>query len=234
LNRKQIARWFLKHHSAGRGPRTPDQRPVAISQPALLVLALNTSGALGHRMIGTALVDAVGPAPLIGWSEVEPWMLRQIYAVCSPTAPAQPEPRAATGLTPDTPWRPTRSRTGTRRRAPYGNRQTHLAGHPSRSDADRARSGGRHRRRRPCRDGRRGQGRPTASGVDVCPTFASRGRGRARTRRPQPGPWRRRIAARDRNSMPRQSRRRWHRRACAHGTRRASRSPGTVRCQYAS
>ena len=27
-------------------------------------------------------------------------MLRQIYAVCSTTAPTQPEPRAATGVTP--------------------------------------------------------------------------------------------------------------------------------------
>jgi hypothetical protein len=35
-------------------------------------LALNTSGALGHRMFGTALVDAVGPTLLIGWSEVGP------------------------------------------------------------------------------------------------------------------------------------------------------------------
>jgi len=66
----------------------------------ILTLALNTSGALGHRMFGTALVDAVGPALLIGWSEVGPWMLRQIYAVCTPAAPAQPEPRAATDLTP--------------------------------------------------------------------------------------------------------------------------------------
>jgi hypothetical protein len=53
----------------------------------ILTLALNTSGALGHRMFGTALVDAVGPALLIGWSEAGPWMLRQIYAVCSPTVP---------------------------------------------------------------------------------------------------------------------------------------------------
>jgi len=66
----------------------------------ILTLALNTSGALGYRMFGTALVDAVGPALLIGWSEVGPWMLRQIYAVCSPVAPTRPEPRAATGLTP--------------------------------------------------------------------------------------------------------------------------------------
>lgn len=61
----------------------------------LLTLALNTSGALGHRMFGTALVDAVGPALLIGWNEVGPWMLRQIYAVCSPTAPMLSEPRPA-------------------------------------------------------------------------------------------------------------------------------------------
>jgi hypothetical protein len=69
----------------------------------VLTLALNTSGALGHRMFGTALVDAVGPALLIGWSEVGPWMLRQIYAVCSPTAAPRPEPRLATGLTPSIP-----------------------------------------------------------------------------------------------------------------------------------
>ena len=56
----------------------------------LLTLALNTSGALCHRQFGTALVDAVGPALLIGWSEVGPWLLRQIYAVCSP-APHQPQ-----------------------------------------------------------------------------------------------------------------------------------------------
>lgn len=49
----------------------------------ILTLALNTSGALGHRQLGTALVDAVGPD-----------------AVCSPPVSVQPEPRAATGLTP--------------------------------------------------------------------------------------------------------------------------------------
>jgi hypothetical protein len=50
----------------------------------VLTLALNTAGSLCHRQFGTALVDAVGPALLIGWSEVGPWLLRQIYAVCSP------------------------------------------------------------------------------------------------------------------------------------------------------
>lgn len=66
----------------------------------ILTLALNTSGALGHRMFGTALVDAVGPALLIGWSEAGPWMLRQIYAVCSPAPIAQLEPQSATEPTP--------------------------------------------------------------------------------------------------------------------------------------
>jgi hypothetical protein len=31
---------------------------------------------------------------------VGPWMLRQIYAVCSATTPTQSEPRAASGLIP--------------------------------------------------------------------------------------------------------------------------------------
>jgi hypothetical protein len=35
----------------------------------LLTLTLNTAGAVGHRQYGTALVDAVGPALLIGWSD---------------------------------------------------------------------------------------------------------------------------------------------------------------------
>lgn len=69
----------------------------------ILTLALNTAGALGHRMFGTALVDAVGPALLVGWSEVGPWMLRQIFAVCSPPADVQPEHRPSAGLTPALP-----------------------------------------------------------------------------------------------------------------------------------
>ena len=56
----------------------------------VLTPALNTAGAVGHRQFGTALVDAVGPALLIGWSEVGPWLLRQIYAISSPVA-EQPE-----------------------------------------------------------------------------------------------------------------------------------------------
>ncbi len=65
-----------------------------------LTLALNTAGALGHGQFGTALVDAVGPALLIGWSEVGPWMLRQVYAACSAATPAQPEPRPANSVPP--------------------------------------------------------------------------------------------------------------------------------------
>ena len=56
----------------------------------LLTLALNTAGSLSHRQYGTALVDAVGPALLIGWSEAGPWLLRQIHAVCPPPAPPRP------------------------------------------------------------------------------------------------------------------------------------------------
>jgi hypothetical protein len=66
----------------------------------ILTLALNTSGALGHRMYGTALVDAVGPALLIAWSEAGPWLLRQIYAVRALTAPAQPETPTAAAAPP--------------------------------------------------------------------------------------------------------------------------------------
>ena len=60
----------------------------------LLTLALNTAGSIAARQYGTALVDAVGPALLMGWSEVGPWMLRQIHAVC-PAAPPQPEANPA-------------------------------------------------------------------------------------------------------------------------------------------
>ena len=59
----------------------------------LLTLALNTAGAIGHHQYGTALVDAVGPALLIGWSEVGPWLLHQIFAVCQATAPEPSAPR---------------------------------------------------------------------------------------------------------------------------------------------
>jgi hypothetical protein len=51
----------------------------------LLTLALNTAGSIADRQYGTALVDTVGPALLMGWSEVGPWLLRQIHTV-SPAA----------------------------------------------------------------------------------------------------------------------------------------------------
>jgi Protein of unknown function (DUF2637) len=57
----------------------------------LLTLTLNTADSVAHRQFGTALVDAVGPALLIGWSETGPWLLRQIYAVCAVTAPTLPK-----------------------------------------------------------------------------------------------------------------------------------------------
>lgn len=73
----------------------------------LLTLALNTAGAIGHRRFGTALVDAVGPALLIGWSEVGPWMLaseseqerhgaRTTWSSAMRTAPSTP-PMLSTG-----------------------------------------------------------------------------------------------------------------------------------------
>ena len=74
----------------------------------LLTLALNTAGAIGHRQYGTALVDAVGPALLIGWSEVGPWMLHQIYAVCQTAASelsARPQQKAAPQAMPVLPAR---------------------------------------------------------------------------------------------------------------------------------
>jgi hypothetical protein len=76
----------------------------------LLTMALNTAGALGHRQFGTALVDAVGPALLIGWSEVGPWMLRQIHAVCPPAVTRQPEAKPD----PEPPVLPARLLTRTR------------------------------------------------------------------------------------------------------------------------
>jgi hypothetical protein len=58
----------------------------------LLTLALNTAGAISHRQYGTALVDAVGPALLILWAETGPWLLREIHAVCPPSAPQRSAP----------------------------------------------------------------------------------------------------------------------------------------------
>jgi hypothetical protein len=58
----------------------------------LLTLALNTAGALWRLQFGTASVDAIGPVLLIGWSEIGPWMLREISAVCPQAAPATPTP----------------------------------------------------------------------------------------------------------------------------------------------
>jgi hypothetical protein len=70
----------------------------------LLTLALNTAGALWHLQFGTAAVDAIGPVLLIGWSETGPWLLREINAVCTPTAPkpaVNGEPRARQSAAPE-------------------------------------------------------------------------------------------------------------------------------------
>lgn len=88
---------FLSLHGYTDGQLAKPRRMLRFC--GILTLALNTSGALCHRQFGTTLVDAVGPALLIGWSEVGPWLLRQIYAVCSP-APEQPEAPPATGRPP--------------------------------------------------------------------------------------------------------------------------------------
>jgi uncharacterized membrane protein (Fun14 family) len=92
----------------------------------LLTLALNTAGALSHGEYGTALVDAVGPALLMLWSE---------------SLDAAPDPRSLpsgrpTGDSPQAsgcggvaccpPARPARPDAGTGRSAPQGNRQAHL------------------------------------------------------------------------------------------------------------
>jgi hypothetical protein len=74
----------------------------------LLTLALNTAGAIGHRQYGTALVDAVGPALLIGWSEVGPWLLLQIYAVFQATPPEPSTPHAPEAVQRATPALPAR------------------------------------------------------------------------------------------------------------------------------
>ena len=71
----------------------------------LLTLALNTAGALWHLQYGTGAVDAIGPVLLIGWSEIGPWLLREINAVCAPAArelaaTEGPQARSATAARP--------------------------------------------------------------------------------------------------------------------------------------
>lgn len=61
----------------------------------LLTLALNTAKSLAYHQYGTALVDAVAPALLLGWSEVGPWMLRQIHTARA-QLPARENPPSRT------------------------------------------------------------------------------------------------------------------------------------------
>ena len=132
----------------------------------ILTLALNTSGALCHQQFGTALVDAVGPALLIGWSEVGPWLLRQVYAACPPVAPRTAGSHARGHAAPGDPRRAARPGPGARRRAPRGDRTAHLPGHPPRAAADRPRP----RQRPGRRDPRRGGSR--RGGVGAIPSHA--------------------------------------------------------------
>ena len=52
----------------------------------LLTLALNTAGSIADRQYGTALVDTVGPALLMGWSEVPGCSARSTPSVRLPAA----------------------------------------------------------------------------------------------------------------------------------------------------
>jgi hypothetical protein len=92
---------FLSLHGYDDQQLTKPRRLLRLC--GVLTLALNTAGALGHQQYGTALVDAVGPVLLIGWSEAGPWMLRQVYAVCSAATPAKPEPQPAPWALPAVP-----------------------------------------------------------------------------------------------------------------------------------
>jgi hypothetical protein len=47
----------------------------------LLTLALNTAGPATHGRLGAALVSAVLPVLLLGWCEVGPSLLHELYAI---------------------------------------------------------------------------------------------------------------------------------------------------------
>ena len=59
----------------------------------LLTLALNTAGPATHHRLGAALVSAVLPILLLGWSEVGPSLLHELYAI--------PQAAPDTGQAPD-------------------------------------------------------------------------------------------------------------------------------------
>jgi hypothetical protein len=71
----------------------------------VLTITLNTSGPLTHHGYWLAAVDAIGPGLLLGWSEVGPWMLQQIFALCREIAP-QPQAAARPEAVLDPPRRP--------------------------------------------------------------------------------------------------------------------------------
>jgi hypothetical protein len=63
----------------------------------LLTLALNTAGPATHGRLGAALVSAVLPVLLLGWSEVGPSLLHELYAIPQ----AVPDTRQASDRTED-------------------------------------------------------------------------------------------------------------------------------------
>jgi hypothetical protein len=63
----------------------------------LLTLALNTAGPATHHRPGAALVSAGLPALLLGWSEVGPSLLHELYAIPQ----AEPDTRQAPDRTDD-------------------------------------------------------------------------------------------------------------------------------------
>jgi hypothetical protein len=142
----------------------------------LLTLALNTAGALGHRQYGTALVDAVGPALLIGWSEARPMDAaagpRRLSA-SRPTGARRPSGARARASEAGTPGWAVSQGAPLGLRASRGNRQAYLPGQPPRPAANRPRPGqrpGRRRPRRGNRSSRTGAGKPggvTSSAAEI-------------------------------------------------------------------
>ena len=96
----------------------------------LLTLALNTAGPATHHRLGAALVSAVLPALLLGWSEVGPSLLHELYAIphAAPDTSQAPDrtddekadSEANRGHPATRPVRPGRQGPDPRRRAPPG------------------------------------------------------------------------------------------------------------------
>jgi hypothetical protein len=89
---------FLALHGATSAQLRKPRRMLLFC--GFLTLALNTAGAVSRQRFGTALVDAVCPALLTGWSEVGPWLLGQVYAA-SPAPPTATRPVSRPPVLPD-------------------------------------------------------------------------------------------------------------------------------------